>query len=391
MVNKEIFVSAGEVSGDIHGADLVQELKKNHPDIRFTGLGGKKMQAAGLKLLGHDVSHWSTIGFLDSLRFYSEKKRLYQGALRYLQQKRPAGIVLIDNQGFNIPLAAAAKKIGIKTIYYFPPHVSIWGEWEAPRLCLSADLILVPMRADYEVYEKYRNKLLSKKPAEVVFTGNPLLDKIAAFQPDPDFLTKQGLDKSKKTVGLFPGSRYQEVETLLEPMLEAARHLIEERGLQVLVSLSHDAFEERVKEALEKTGLKDQIVLVKNNAYGVMHASDALILASGTATLEAALFQKPPIICYKISTTSYYIIKMLVKKKIIGLPNILLGRKVFPELLQKECRAELMVNQVYRFLDMDKPGQISLAQDFDKIRESLGAPPVVAKVAERIRKELALG
>ena len=375
MKNSHIFISAGEVSGDVHAGELMKAVKKTAPKTVFSGIGGKNMAAAGLRSISGDISTLSTIGLVDSLRFPMKKGRAYKDALAFLKKHKIDLAVLVDNQGFNIPLMKAAKGLGIPTVYYFPPHVSIWGEWNAPVLAKFADLIVCPNAADFEVY---RNS-----GANAVFCGNPLLDKVHDFKMGRNFHSKYGLDKKKKTVTLLPGSRHQEIETLLPVMLDAAKVLMEKHGLQVLLPVSHPDFRKKVEAMVEKAGLNGAkgFNLLDGMSYEAMNVSDVTVLSSGTASLESALFGKPPVICYRISALSFFIGKMLVKKQMIGLPNIILDKKVFPELLQKDCSADNIVRQTLHFLHSDARKKAELDGYFRQIRKNLGEYPVVKKAA----------
>lgn len=379
MKNSHIFISAGEISGDVHAGELMKVLKKMSPRTVFSGIGGKNMTEAGLHSISGDVSTLSTIGLVDSLRFSMKKSRAYGDALVYLKKHRIDMVILVDNQGFNIPLMKAAKALGIRTVYYFPPHVSIWGEWNAPVLAKFADLIICPHAADFEVYKEHT--------ANAVFCGNPLLDKIHDFKMNRNFISKYHLDKKKKTVTLLPGSRHQEIETLLPVMLDAAKVLMEKHGLQVLLPVSHPDFKQKIEAMVDSKGLKDRIILLNGLSYEAMNLSDVNILSSGTASLESVLFNRPPVICYRISALSFFIGKMLVKKKMIGLPNIILDKKVFPEYLQKDCNADNIVKQALHYLHAGAEKKAELEGYYKQIKKSIGEYPVVKKAAKFIVEE----
>lgn len=383
MKSKHLFISAGEVSGDVHAGELMKALKKLNPRIVFSGIGGKNMSAAGLHPITGDVSTRSTIGLTAGLRFYFFFRRLYKVAVDFLKKHKVDMVVLVDNQGFNIPLMKAAKALGIPTVYYFPPHVSIWGEWNAPVLAKYADHIVCPNAADTEVYKK--------AGASVYFSGNPLLDKTHNFKMNRNFISRFHIDKRKKSVALLPGSRYQEIETLLPVMLDAAKVLIEKHGLQVLLPVSHAAFRKQIESMVERSGLTGRVILLDGHSYEAMNVSDVNILSSGTASLESALFHKPPVICYRISALSFFIGKMLVKKKMIGLPNIILDRVVFPELLQKECNAGNIVKQTLHYLHLGADKKAEQEEYFRQIRKNIGDYPVVSRTAKHLTDILQKG
>ncbi len=375
--SNHVFVSAGEVSGDIHAAELMKALKHLRPRIVFSGVGGPRMLAAGLRSIAPDMSVYSTAGFLESLRFSFRKSRVLSAGVSYLRKHKIDAVLLVDNQGFNIPLMKAAKKLGLKTLYYFPPHVSIWGGWNAPILARFADLILCPNRADYEVYRRLTDRAF--------FTGNPLLDHTRDFRPRADFFRRHRLNRKRKTVAIMPGSRYLEMENLLPVMLDAARILLDRHGCQVILPVSHSVFREIVASHLEKKGLTGRVtVLDPGSSYDALHACDAAILSSGTASLEAALFERPPVICYRVSRLTFWIGKKLVRSGMIGLPNLLLGRKAFPELLQEDCNPERIAKETLKFLNGSPAHREEWSRDFRDIRKTLGSPPVVSRIAKKL-------
>jgi lipid-A-disaccharide synthase len=383
MGNRVFFIAAGEISGDIHAADLMKKIRALEKDIAFVGLGGKNMLEAGLNSLGGDASYYSTMGLTDSLRFYFKNKNFFDKTISYLKTNKPDAVILVDNQGLNIPRAKATKKFGLKygfrTFYYFPPHVSIWGRWNARLLPKITDYIITTFYNDYIVYKEYTDN--------VYFSGSPLLDKIGEYQLDPHFYENNNLDKTKKIAAILPGSRFQELETLLPVMLEASKILIEKYGFQIVLPISHPVFKDFIEKSILEYKLKDQIRVV-TDSYAAMSVSDINILSSGTASLESVLFKKPTIICYKISALTFMIGKFLVKSDMIGFPNIVLKKKVFPELLQKDCNSENIIKHTLNYLNLDLQKQSELEQNYYIIKESLGKPPVVENVARYILERI---
>jgi len=385
MKNNIIFVSAGEISGDIHASDLMRELRKQKPDLKFVGLGGKNMISAGLIPIAEDVSTYSTVGLVDSLRFYFKKLFLFRKAVKYIKENRAnlKAILLVDNQGFNVPLAKASKKLGLYVIYYFPPHVSVWGEWNASVLDKNVDLILVPLYSDYLTFKKYTKK--------AIFTGHPLLDKVCPQKDSMEWKRKEGLNRKKYLVMLMPGSRYQEIENLLDPMLEASRILSQQYDCEIVLAISHSKFKKIIDDTIKKKNLKKEVHIISGNIYQAMNASDVIILSSGTASLEAVLLKKPPVICYKISPTSFFIGKFLVKNKLIGLPNIILNKKIFPELLQKEFNPERIVREALYFLKLPRNKRSEYNKYYEKVKGRLGSKGVIEKVATIILEKIGNG
>lgn len=384
MSDRRVFISAGEISGDILAAELMTAMKRIAP-VDFYGLGGIRMTEAGMTPITDDASILSTTGFVESVRYYYFKKLSnLKKAANFVLSEGIKNLIVVDNQGLSIPLAKKLKPHGVKVFYYVAPHVSIWGDWNAPKIAKIFDGMVTTLRADEEVYKRFTDK--------VFYAGNPVVDKIAAFTPAKDYLARHGLDPARPVFGLFPGSRRQEIDTLLSTMLDAAKLLIERRGAQIILPVSHPSYEQKIRAAIAAKGLDGKIVVTNGGAYDAMNAASVNIMASGTATLESVLFGKPPIICYKIAALTFMIGKAFVKKKMIGLPNILLDRVVFPELLQKEFNAERIASEVetwdLRTKD-DSRERSEWDETFAEVRDIAGKPPVVASAAEYICERLA--
>ncbi len=377
-----LFFSAGEISGDLHAANLIKEMRRIDPSLSFTGNGGKNMKTEGLRLLcGETVTH-SAMGLTDSLKTLKFHNRVWKITTEYLKNNKVKAVILVDHQGFNIPLAKFCKSLNIPVYYYFPPHVSIWGKWNALKLAGLVDGLFVPFYDDYLVYKKYTDKAF--------YYGHPLLENVLNFIFDNEFYNKYKINKNKKIIGIFPGSRYQEIENLTSVFLKSAEFLSRDFEAEFLISSAHPDFTSLISKEIEKSGLKN-VKLIENEAYSIMKASELVIAASGTTTLESVLFEKPVIICYKISKISFFLGKLLVKKKMIGMPNIIINKKVFPELLQDECNENNIYKKAVTFLNMDKNQREELLKLCKEIKEKLGSPPVVQKVAEKILTDLKNG
>ncbi|URA11205.1 lipid-A-disaccharide synthase [Thermospira aquatica] len=336
MPVNRLFFSAGEVSGDIHAARLIKALKERLPQGEVVGLGGRFMALEGMELIDGDVSLFSTVGLTDSLRFYERKKKSYERATAYLNSHPVDGVVLVDNQGFNIPLARFCYEKGIPCVYYMPPHVSIWGRWNAPKLMEWCKHLFVSFPEDAKVYREYGN--------HVDYYGHPLAEEIRLF------LAQSGHPEQKTVmIGLFPGSRYQEIENLLSEMLLAVKNMPQE--WRVCLALSHPDYEQMIREQVVNHGLTKRVEF-SYDARAVLFQSTVVVASSGTITLEAALFRKPVILGYRISPLSYLIGHLLLKEKLIGMPNILLHQKLFPELLQKDWNHRNILKWIEFFLSL---------------------------------------
>ena len=376
MAVKKIFLAAGEVSGDTHGAHLMKELHKIG-EYEFYGLGGKKMFSEGLRSIEKDVSTLNTIGFLEMFRYLFRHLGILDKALRSISSGDFDAVIAIDNQGFNIPLLKAVRKMGIRTVFLMAPMVSIWGSWNAPKIPKTSDYLVAQLDGDAQMYRQYS--------PNVIYEGNPLIDRVVSFSPEPEWKAKIGLDPKKKTFGLFPGSRQQEVGKFLPEMLIAARSLTDDYGMQGVLAISHPVFEAPIRKGIRKMGLEEKLPAFLDRAYDVMAISDVNLMASGTATLESALFRNPPVICYRVSRVSAFFVKRLIKIPLVGLPNLLLQEAVFPELLQENCCARRMIEETVKLAEI---GEVGFGKVFNRIREKVGEPPVMGRIAKAIAERI---
>lgn len=376
MRNKTLFVSAGEVSGDMHAADLMRALLDIDPEWKFFGMGGVKMREAGLQPIENDTSTLSAMGLTASIGVAGKVLGLFKKAMKAIRENPPAALVLVDNEGVNMTLAKEAKKLGIRVVYYFPPHVSIYGAGKAPKLAKTTDLLLVPFYPDYEVYRRYTE--------HVIFTGNPLLDRTMAFKLPDTYYSDQHLDPSKRLIALLPGSRWQEIKSLSPVFLEAAKLLLKSGEFHFVMPVSHPDYREVLRNDIETAGLSGHVTLTDGGSYEALTAASAVILSSGTASLEAALLGKPSVICYKISKLSFMIGKLLVKGGMVGFPNIVLGEKFLPELLQSDLTPENIAKETLHFLSLNAAEQKTMQDRLTLVRQRMGEPPVLKRTAQAL-------
>lgn len=380
--SKRIFISAGEISGDHHAAELMKALKKIG-DFEFYGLGGSKMIAEGLIPLRGDTSTLNTVGFVESFRFIARKLRLLKHSIDLITQKEIQNVILVDNQGFSLPLGKAAREKGSKVFYYIPPRVSVWGAWNAKKVAAVSDYILPFLASDEPIYRK------EKTP--IFYAGNPVSDKIAQFEFDPSFYEKFHLDQKQKTVALFPGSRHQEISALLPVLMKSAALLKNSGVKQFLLPVSHEKFLKTIQSAVLKSGLKEEVRILlpeENAAYSAMAASDLCLMASGTATLESTLLGTPPLILYKISPVSFAIGKRLVTNRMIGLPNILMGKAKIPEILQKDCNPKFISKVALEKLAQDEKNSVQWKKIRSAVQNGVGKSGSVARAANYIAEKL---
>ncbi|NIA15390.1 MAG: lipid-A-disaccharide synthase [Nitrospiraceae bacterium] len=359
-----IFFSAGESSGDIHGANLIRALRAADPAIICEGLGGRHMAEAGM-LLHHDLAAKAIMGFSEVIQSLRPIRQLFLETIACLEETRPDCLVVIDYPGFNIRLAKKAKALGIPVVYYISPQV--WA-WKKDRIHTIADAIQKML-----VILPFEEKLYHDIGVPCAYVGHPLFDHIASFQPTGEF-------EGSHVIGLLPGSRKQEIERLMPIMVEVARSIHKAYPDARFVTPCVDERRGRqVRAALE--GFPVETVIGK--AYEVLHAARFCLVASGTATLETALFGVPMAILYKTTAFNYVIARWLVRIKQIGLANILAGRPIVPEFIQQEACVERVLPAALELIG-DTPRRDEMLRDLNEVRERLGGPGASARAAAEV-------
>ncbi len=369
---KSFFIVAGEASGDIHGGALVRALKKKCPEIEIFGIGGDDMAASGVEIIRH-ISEMSLFGFSEILKHVPSIFKLFQQMKDIINKRRPELAILIDYPGFNLRLAKMIKKQGIDVIYYISPQVWAWGKRRIERIAKCVDRMLVIFPFEESIY---RNR-----GVDAFFVGHPLKESVKASESKIRFFNRTGLSEEKITVGLLPGSRKQEVERLLPEMVRAVS-IIKKRvdKIQFILaksaSLGDDIYERYIKDS-------ESAVMVRQSTYEVMAYSDIVIVASGTATLETAILGTPMVIVYKVSIISEFIIRAVIRLRNVGLVNIVAGRTIVPELLQRDAKAKRIAEEVINILSDEKRRE-KIKKDLMEVSRSLGGRGASERAAERI-------
>lgn len=367
-----VLIVAGEASGDLHGAGVVRELKTLDPDTMIYGIGGDKMQDAGMELVYH-IREISFMGFLEVLQHLPLIRSIERTLEVLLKIRKPDVVLLIDYPGFNLRFAAIAKRHGIRVVYYISPQVWAWHRSRVKKMKGVIDKMLVVFPFEEEIYRK--------EGIDVEFVGHPLLEVLNHAQGKREFLQRYGLDAGKPVLGLIPGSRKQEIERIFPVMLGAARFLHSAMAVQLVVGVSSVLDFDYVKSFVRGD---IPIQLVQHATYDVMKNSDLAFVTSGTATLETGFFRTPMIVVYKTSMLTYLIGRLLVKIQNIGLVNIVAGKEVVPELLQWQATPQRLASKGEAMLrDHDLLKRIS--DDLAVIADRLGSPGASLRVAQTVR------
>lgn len=358
------YLVAGEASGDLHGANLMKALKAADGHAVFRYFGGDKMEAEG----GELVRHYSDMAFMGFTEVVLNLRAIFKNLKACkddLLKWKPDVLILIDFPGFNLKIADFAKANGIKVCYYISPKVWAWNQKRVLKIKKIVDHLfcILPFEVDF-----YRGWGM-----EVDYVGNPLLDEIAQFRPEPGFRVKNHL--GDKVIALLPGSRKQEIERLLPVMLSVT----EKYPDYTFAIAAAPTFSEEYYRQF--TGTK-KVQLLFNNTYNLLNVAQAAVVASGTATLETALFKVPQVVVYKGGTISIAIARLLVKIKFISLVNLIVNRKIVSELIQEDCNPEKVNQELLHMLDGE--GRSEMLRNYDDLIKLMGTPGASAKTAQLI-------
>ncbi|RYY33445.1 MAG: lipid-A-disaccharide synthase [Sphingobacteriaceae bacterium] len=362
------YLVAGEASGDLHGANLMKALKVQDAGAEFRYFGGDLMQAEGGTLVKH-YSEMAYMGFLEvalNLRtILKNMKQCKQDILAW----QPEVLILIDFPGFNLKIAEFAKANGLLVCYYISPKVWAWNQKRVLKIKRIVDHLFCILPFEVDFYKTWG--------MQVDYVGNPLLDAAAAFTPDKNFLDKNQLG-NKKIVALLPGSRKQEIDYLLPDMMAVAqKHPEYQFVIAGAPSFNKDYYQPYLNG--------QDIPIVFDATYDLLSNAEAAIVASGTATLETALFNVPQVVVYKGSAITIGIARMVIKIKFISLVNLIMDRLVVKELIQHDCNSKKISAELKPLLE-DKTYRQKMLSDYDELDERMGQPGASAKTAALIIK-----
>jgi len=356
-----ILFSAGESSGDQHAANMFLEIKKHQPDIKAIGMGGAKMAQAGVDIR-YDSAGIGVIGVVEVLKHYGEIRRALTLMKRIIDTERPDLLVCVDYKEFNFKLAKYAKQQGVKVLFYVSPQVWAWRAGRVKAYGKVIDMMAVIFPFEIPYYEA--------ENVPVRYVGHPSVDKVHPQYTKTEDMARFGLAANKRVVGLLAGSRANEIKRLLPVMLAAAA-LLHERfaDCQFILPQADSISDELLAEYL--TDAPVQVAVIKSQPYDVMQCCDAIMTTSGTATLEIALLTVPMVICYKLSPLTYWLGRLLVKTKFIGLPNIVAGKSIVREFIQHEATAENLAAEVMRMLT-DEDYCTTMRENLSDVKQRLG-------------------
>ena len=372
---KKLFIITGDYSGDIHAGRVAEILKQKYPSLEIEGIGGENLKSAGVKLFTNQ-SKMGVVGLTPKILI--DHISLGKRVVDYITKDfKPDMVLLIDYGAFNLSVSKFLKRAGIKTFYYIPPKVWASRKWRINTIKKNIDKVLCIFPFEVDMYKSYG--------IETHYCGHPLVKQLPEKANRDEFFEKYGLDKNKKLVSIFPGSREFELHNLMKVFIKAGEKLRENHSdIQFCVSHAPNLSDKVYNKYLKHTDFK----VIKGDNQALLSVSDSLILASGTVALEAALYQVPMIIAYKGPWLFYFIYLLVRCIKMVSLPNIILGKVTVPELTQDKCTVKNIVEETEKNLydTSIRNERISdLGEVKSKLSEKYSAEEVANQIIENIK------
>ena len=351
-MSKSILLVAGEVSGDMHGADLVKALRSQDENLSFLGLGGDAMQRQDVKLLEH-TNQLSVMGFSEVIFKIFFFKKLIRRIKKIVNEEQPMAIILIDYPGFNLRLAKKLNKSSVPIYYYIPPKLWAWKKNRIKYLRKYIKKLFVIFPFEYDFYKKQN--------LNVEYAGNPLVQQISNLEE------KEIIWNAEYKVALLPGSRLQEIKNILPIMLDVTEKLIKHNISYIIAAPN-----KHIANEISKYPQAKDLRLIIDDTLSVVKHADVAIITSGTATLEAALLDTPHLLVYRTSRITFWLAKKFLKLKYIGLVNIILQKIACIELIQNQLTSENLSKELEKLL-LHKENKEKMSIEFRKLRELLGS------------------
>ena len=368
---KTIYFVAGEVSADNHGAALMRSLRELDSDLQFVGRGGPHMQEIAGKRLKNWIGDSAVLGLWEVIRKYGYFRQQFRKTLNEIEESKPDRVVLIDYPGFNLRLARALRTQSAqrKIIYYISPQVWAWNRGRIKKMARFLDLVLCIFPFEAELY--------NESGLRAVFVGHPVIERLETER----IYTKRDPD----LIGLFPGSRLREVRKIFPLLLEAANLLKRRKpSLRFEVGASSPELASETQKMIDSKSPDRQMIYIKvGETAAIMQRAFAGIVASGSATLEAAYFRLPFVLIYKVAWPTYLAARLVVTVKYLGMPNVLANKEVVPEFIQHRAKPNLIVKAVWRLME-NPEARARMIAEFDEIVGKMGKGEASEKAARAI-------
>ena len=366
---KLFFIIAGEESGDLHGARLVEKIRQQESNAWFVGHGGNKMAAAGVEIL-EPADKLAVMGFTEVIKHLAYFKKVMRTTVETIERLYPTRIILIDYPGFNLRLARKIFHLGIPVTYFILPQVWAWKEKRVKIIRKYFDQVLSIFPFEEEWYRK--------RKVAAQFIGHPFAEQSVAALTQDEFYQKHGLTADEKLLVLFPGSRQQEVNRHWPVFLPAAQNIVQSsNSIRIIVGKAPN---------VELKPLPADILVESDDPRLALRYGQAALVASGTATLEAAVYNIPAVVAYRLSAPTYYLARLMVRLPYVAMVNLIAGKQVVPELLQNQLTVENLKQAVTPLLN-DTNEQETQLSGYAKVRQILGAPGAYRRAAEAILAE----
>ena len=379
MTQAPVFaIVAGETSGDLLGADLIQGLKKQYPNAIFEGIGGPKMQAQGFNSL-FDMERLSVMGLWEPLKRLPELLSIRCSIIKRYSSQKPIVFIGIDSPDFNAKIEQKLHAVGVKTVHYVSPSVWAWRQSRIKNIKRSVGLMLTLLPFEAEFYHQHQ--------VPVCYVGHPLAKQFPQQPNTSKARQALGLEPNQPTLCIMPGSRSAEVELMAKLLLDAAAKASQDLGvkLQLIMPAANQSRYEQLKKILDARS--DNITLLKQQSHQAMEAADAVLLTSGTTALEAMLLKKPMVVGYRMNPLSFKLLFPLIKTPFISLPNLLANQPLVPELIQDKATVETLAAEV---VNLYKANCAELIEHFNELHHKLSldsASLATAAIAKLIASE----
>lgn len=369
-----LLVVAGEASADVHVSHVLEQLRTLKPEVRAVGIGGDACQAQGMEILIHN-RNLAVMGLTEVVGALWRVRKAYQSVLRAVEDRGIKVALLVDFADFNLRLAGALKKRGVKVIYFITPKVWAWRSSRVRLLQERVDhlLVIFPFEVDY----------FAQRGVTAHYVGNPTLDQLAQPPQRPHSRTHLNVEGAQPVVALLPGSRRAEISRHLGPMLRAAQLVaLKAPGTRFLLPRASTIDAGWLRALLHRAGAGAQVQVVEGQAHTVLSAADAAVVASGTATLETAMVGTPMVVVYKLSLLSAWVAKLFLKLQHVSLVNILMQQEVVKELLQGRCTPQNIARELGILLGQD--ANAAMRARLAMVRAGLGEPGAALRVAQKV-------
>jgi len=359
---RHILIVTGDISADPYAASLAKACRKISPSLVISGMGGERMKEAGVKLVV-DSTPLSVVGFVEVLGKWKVLKEAFQRLREFIKINKPDIVILLDFPGFNLRLAKFIKKENIPILYYIPPQVWAWGRNRVKKIARLMNLVAVIFPFEKEIYEK--------EGVRTEYVGHPLFELLKREK-------KRGIRK-RPIIGLFPGSRENEVKKILPIMLKSAKLIRKEKKVDFLLAHAKGVKKKTIEALTSRVSVP--VKILSGSSLEIIKSADLLLIASGTATLEAAYFQTPMIIIYKVNFFTYLLAKILIKVPWIGLVNLVAGKKIVEEFIQYRAKPKKIASLANTLLT-NKEKISEMRKELGKISEKFNNLKTSEKVAK---------